>query len=511
MSSTDPHAWQRTSPLAAVYFLGKLYQAIAKNAVQSLAPLVAFLVAYQGDIASKAILAGSGFVLFTVSAAVLRYVFFRFQVGDESILIRDGVIKKTQLDIKFDRIQAMNSEQTLLFRFFGLTTVGLTLQAHRNRKVRSPASSLSLQTVLRKNWASSAKCATRPGHAWRSGTVTAPPLRTLLRLGNGDIVRTGLSSTRSLIFLAFLAPLLNNVDERIEENIDQNELASMAIQAGELSVARGASLVVLIILAVVAFLTLVSIAGAFLRYHKFELKTDGEQLRSTGGLLTRHEHAMQIGKIQSLHLTQNIAHRLFGRFRLHAKQAASGKMSAAKSFHIPLVKPDQLPGLTALGFADEFGDAQIDPGPRIFAAYRNSTCVRAPCLAGLLPALLVAALFSVPFGVVFAVVSAVGAGRGGLRVSALSPDGRQRQSRWHCLSPGPGWQPRGGAPAAQGAAGECYPVAVSAAQEPCHDQAVSRVGFCAHPVHFSARGARSARLHSLQDRIQRSRMALAAA
>ena len=53
MSATDTDRWHHTSPLAAIFYLGKIYQAIAKNAVQSLAPLVAFLFAYEGDLMGK--------------------------------------------------------------------------------------------------------------------------------------------------------------------------------------------------------------------------------------------------------------------------------------------------------------------------------------------------------------------------------------------------------------------------------------------------------------------------
>ena len=49
MSTADALRWQRTSPLAIVFFIGRIVEAIVKNAVQSLAPLVAFLVAFRGD------------------------------------------------------------------------------------------------------------------------------------------------------------------------------------------------------------------------------------------------------------------------------------------------------------------------------------------------------------------------------------------------------------------------------------------------------------------------------
>ena len=123
MNDTDTDRWRHTSPLAAIFYLGKIYQTIAKNAVQSLAPLVAFLFAYQGDMTGKLVLGGGTFITFTVVAAILRYWFFRYRIADGSILIREGVIKKTQLDIKFDRIQAINTKQNVIFRAFYLVTV----------------------------------------------------------------------------------------------------------------------------------------------------------------------------------------------------------------------------------------------------------------------------------------------------------------------------------------------------------------------------------------------------
>ena len=109
MSAIETNKWRHTSPLAAIFYLGKIYQTIAKNAIQSLAPLVAFLVAYQGNLMGKIFLGGGTFIAVTVISSIVRYWFFRYKIDDGSILIREGVIRKTQLDIKFDRIQAINT------------------------------------------------------------------------------------------------------------------------------------------------------------------------------------------------------------------------------------------------------------------------------------------------------------------------------------------------------------------------------------------------------------------
>ncbi|MGB5411166.1 MAG: hypothetical protein WBN09_06535, partial [Woeseiaceae bacterium] len=60
MNAADLSVWRRTSPFAILFFLGRILRLIIKNAFQALAPLFAFLVAYQGDLASKLILAAIG-------------------------------------------------------------------------------------------------------------------------------------------------------------------------------------------------------------------------------------------------------------------------------------------------------------------------------------------------------------------------------------------------------------------------------------------------------------------
>ena len=116
MSKRKEKRWRHTSPLAAIFYLGKIYKAIAQNAVQTFAPLFALLVATQGNLVGKVAFGIIAFVTITVVSAIVRYWFFRYRITDDSVLIREGVFKKTQLDIKFDRIQAINTKQNIVFR-----------------------------------------------------------------------------------------------------------------------------------------------------------------------------------------------------------------------------------------------------------------------------------------------------------------------------------------------------------------------------------------------------------
>jgi len=115
--------------------------------VQTLAPLVAFLVAYEGNLFWKVVFGVTAIVTITIAISIIRYWFFRYQITDDSILIREGVIKKTQLDIKFDRIQAINTKQNILDRAFDLVTVKIDTAGSSKQEGHLPAIRKALWTI----------------------------------------------------------------------------------------------------------------------------------------------------------------------------------------------------------------------------------------------------------------------------------------------------------------------------------------------------------------------------
>jgi putative membrane protein len=113
---------------------------------------------------------------------------------------------------------------------------------------------------------------------------------------------------------------------------------------------------------ILVLLMIASILGAFLRFHRFTLVADDDVLRSTGGLLTRHEHSTNLNKVQTFEARQNLVLRIFHRFRLRAKQASSGKPGRNKHFVIPLCDKAELEMLGPEVFRDEFLSVEMEPG-----------------------------------------------------------------------------------------------------------------------------------------------------
>jgi putative membrane protein len=389
LNATDSH-WHRTSPFAALFYLGKIYQAIAKNAVQSLAPLAAFLVAFQADMKDKLVFGVGALVLGTFVLAILRYWFFRYRVTDTSLLIRDGVFKRTQLDIKFDRVQAVNTEQNLIFRMLGLLTVSLDTAGSSRQEGYLPAIRADGARDLRdriRRVPKDARHVADSGKAEPSG----PSARTLLRLTSGDMVRIGLSSNRVFLLLVLIGPISEYMEQEVGDIIEESAIVEFVTQV-QTGLMSGLAFGLLLALGILLLLFAISIAGAFLRFHRYELVADEDVLHSTGGLLTRHEHSINRSKVQALHSSQHVVLRLFRRFRLRAKQASSGIAARRSDFIVPICTGNVLMDLGLRFYPQEFTGLSLDPrapGFRKISSYYLRSRI---LLVGAVPALIAAAV-----------------------------------------------------------------------------------------------------------------------
>ncbi len=193
---------------------------------------------------------------------------------------------------------------------------------------------------------------------------------------------------------------MEQLEDDIESYVDAFVRAAAA-NGIQIDTASGISIGLAIVLGLVLLFVLVSIAAAFLRYHNFELWLDGETLRSRGGLLTRHEHSMDLGKIQTLRLQQGIVQRWQRRFRMTARQAvASSKRQRKKVFTIPTLTAHQADRLRGEFLTPEAGQLSQDPRSAAFCPISPYYMRSRILFVGLLPSLLAAVVLWLPLGAV---------------------------------------------------------------------------------------------------------------
>ena len=365
MPGTDS-AWRRTAPVAVLFFFGRAIRRVIANGTNMIGAAAGLFVLLKQHVMLAATAVVLGLLAMAV-VAVLRYLHFRFKVDDERVLIRQGVIRKTQLDMRFDRIQGMNTEQSLVYRMLGLVTIRFDTAGSTANEGFLPAVTPDFADLLRERVDSGETSSSEP-------VAEETPSEVILRLAPQEVALIGLTDPRvaqavvaGVAVLSFLYQgsrevldaVFNVAREAVVEIVGLGFLAGLVVAGG-------------LVVGVVALLVLASVALAFLRYHGFELRQETTAFSSHAGLLTRKDVVVEASKIQQLHIVQGLLMRRLQRFRLDAVPANSGANDASndavEKLRVPLLSEQQVEEVRRRGFAEESQAMQVAPASDAYVA-----------------------------------------------------------------------------------------------------------------------------------------------
>lgn len=393
MSSPNPGDWRRASPLAIVFFAGNIVKTVARAMIQgALIPLIALvpLVRDNPGILGVLLVVLLALLLLPFVAGTVQWICFRFRIADDRLLIHKGVLRKTALDLPYERVQGINVRRSPVDRLFGLVTVTLDTSGSVQAEGKLPSIRTEVAHQLRRSVADLRPVAGDPaegeGDSATAGEgdsaaagASGPALETgriLLKLGPPDMVRIGLAS-RNFIFVAALVgvltdllqpgDLLDPILAAIEAGVDS--AASAFTGLGALAQVGLAAALVASIAGVALLLT---VTAAFLRHHNFTLGHDGRRFRSRAGLLTQREVVVEAPKIQQLTVRQGLVLRWMRRYRLYALPAGAASPEVSRAsvlevpdvLEVPLLDDRLAEELRALMFAREATTIPVLPGSK---------------------------------------------------------------------------------------------------------------------------------------------------
>ena len=380
LSRSDPGGWQRTSPFAIVFFIGRTIKSYTRSIIQLVATFGALIVLFERN-PQVALVIPVGIVAIIVTG-VLQYWFFRFRIDEDRIHIRQGIARRTALDLPFDRVQGINVERSLIDRILGLVTVSLDTAGTATAEGQLPSVTSELADDLRARirahrpvpdaeeaGAGRDEAVPAEGAARETSERAAAPGQVLLKLTRGDIARIGLSNRNLVVAAAVLGFLGQSLD------FAADRLRPIVESAGEAFAGAGALIQVLVVIGFVLVALALVLFGAFLRYHGFTLWREGTAFRTRAGLLTQREVVVETAKIQQLSLSHNLVMRLFRRHRLRALPAAllpnqggadAAGLQIADVLEIPLLKGARAEDLRTRIFGREGEGLTLLPHSPVF-------------------------------------------------------------------------------------------------------------------------------------------------
>lgn len=382
MKSLDSGTWQRTSPFAIVFFI--------RTSISQIRGIINLLAAFGVSLIflrrmprlDLVILAGAVFI---VVIGVLRYWFFRFRIEADRLLIREGILRKTALELPYDRIQGINVERSLVDRVFDLVTVQLDTAGSDAIEARLPSVRAEVADRLRARLGAGRGVGptgqTRPAHplAADEGPLGSPATGTdagrpdgtksevLLRLNAVDMIRIGLARIEIPAVAVIFVALWNEPRElprRMAESFGVVPALEW-VEGALAAVAQGlsqATFVAGLLVAGLAAVVLITIIAAFLRYHDFTLWRGPAAYRSRAGLLSQREVAVQFPRIQRVVLLQTPLARCFRRYRLTLYPAADDMDELV----VPLLDGATAESLRREVFGDESPGLTLLPANRAF-------------------------------------------------------------------------------------------------------------------------------------------------
>ena len=286
-------------PLIAFFFLGRREEAWV---MWALIPLIALVL-----------------------WSALRVWVFRYELHPGELLIRDGVLDKTQRHVPFARIHNIHLRRNAFHRLLGVTELRLDSASGGKpeavMKVLGMRQALALEALLRG--------AGEPRAQDESSQV--PAARPLLHLPTPELLRLGLISNRGMVMVALVtgAVMQNEASRKLFFNTVEVPLLWLRqTLMHELALQHWQGLVLASVLGFLTALILLrglSLVWALLKYHDFRLELEGEKLLARHGLFTQVRAGARLPRLQRFELAQSWLHRRFGRCKLEV-HVAGGKL-----------------------------------------------------------------------------------------------------------------------------------------------------------------------------------------
>ncbi len=392
MTNTDPGVnWQRTSPVAVVFFLFNAARQFVNNGLPA---IVVILAAYASASDSNQSLIQAALLLaiiIGILGSVLAWLRFRFCIIDDRILVRSGVLHREELSVDFKRIQNISIREPFYTRPFGLALLSIDTAGSGKKEIVLGGIKKDVAVSLRKTILSKA----RPidDNAESEQDTQADPSLLLSRSGK-DIAIYGLTINFIFWLLIAIGAVFGAYDFSEEvfmwlaAKIQIQDLISFA--QGDGSLISSALIILGLGLAMFLLLPLISVIGALFRHYGYRLSIEGETYRKNSGLLSRHDESLKRHKIQAVVLKQNFVARLFNRTNIQLRVASAGTgadqgqlpTGPKSTFLVPALHPEEVMDLTSEFLpACEMGKTKFSRiNLRRFAAFKLGLAVLPPVL-----------------------------------------------------------------------------------------------------------------------------------
>jgi len=298
-------------------------------------------------------------LIYIMVRKVLDFYNFTYHIKDDNFILKEGILKKNTTVLPLDKIQNINTSQNILHRLLNIVQLSIDSAGSKGSEVEIAAISkdkaVALKTALGK---SISKNLPKEQEVFQEAIKVSPI--TLLLVG---ITQNHLKS------LVFVFAALVGVFSELEDVFDLFGAKEKFDDFTNVEKLSFVSFIILLLFTAIVSI-LYSIGAIFVKNFGLKAKLKGKKFDVEKGLFNKLHYALNVNKIQSLHLETNFLKDKFNLFNMVVKQAMSNHKSK-KNVQLVGVREFELDKLKSLIYRDSPLMASEKIKPNIYYLIRN--------------------------------------------------------------------------------------------------------------------------------------------
>ncbi|RUO20811.1 hypothetical protein CWE08_06840 [Aliidiomarina iranensis] len=321
--------WQRLPLISLIFFFISSVRLTIKHLYNALPGLVAIFVGLRSLLHWWPVAVGAIFIILLL-ATFLRYRRFSYVLEAERIRVRQGVFKRSELNLDYDRIQQADIRRPIWFKPFKLAILQLQSAGSKGSEVEVAGLSEELAERLQRDILNTLKV--KEGDSEGAGEYADGTVDFELKLPRSEILRVGLIQNALLVVGVLAALLFSNemISSYVIDRVESFVASFNSVwQAALVLTGIGAAALVVVLAGAILFF--------FNQYYGYHLQRQGDRVAYTAGLIGSLSRSFRIPKLQLIEFRQGLVARILSRWQLRILQAGGINDKAEGRFTVPVL------------------------------------------------------------------------------------------------------------------------------------------------------------------------------
>ncbi len=263
-------------------------------------------------------------LIFFLIRAYLLFKNFQFKISEGNFILNQGILKKSNTSIPFERIQNINFKQNILQQIINVYEVNIETAGSSGTEIAIKALSFEKANALKKHILKNVDT--------KVEQIIQEVKKPILSISPSDLFKVSLTENhlRNLIlFFAILIGFYQQISQIAESFGETEKLDGFVENSTDVfSASFLFILFLLIFLIITAFVT--SFVGVFLVHFNLSAYLNKDDFEIHQGLFTKKSILLKKQKIQNITISTNPLKKLIGISFVTFKQAISGKVNTKK-------------------------------------------------------------------------------------------------------------------------------------------------------------------------------------